>query len=94
MSTSRDNGTERLFQRVTKRKYPSLEKEELGKLCVEKKRKYDELVTPGPKDGYLACAVREYYSDMANVRNGDPRFTRAVKLALRCYKDTVKERDG
>ena len=49
---------------------------------------------PGPKDGYLACAVREYYSDMATVRNGDPRFTRAVKLALRCYKDTAKERDG
>ena len=90
VSTSRGNGTERSFQRVTKRKYSSLEKEELGKLCVEKKRKYDELVKPGPKDGYLACAVREYYSDMATVRNSYPRLTRAVKLALRCYKDTVK----
>ena len=52
------------------------------------------MVKPGPKDGYLACADREYYSDMATVRNNDPRFTGAVKLALRCYKDTVKERDG
>ena len=53
---------------VFKVNYTMLEKDELAELCILKKTRYDESVRSkkglGPRDGYLANAVREYYPDL------------------------------
>ena len=46
-----------------------------------------------PTCGFLAKAVREFYSDLADVKNDDPRFNRALKLASRCFNDIEQLRD-
>ena len=44
-----------------------------------------------PAAGYIAKAVRSFYSDLAEVHN--PMFVRAVKLASRSYNDLDNLRD-
>ena len=36
---------------------------------------------------------REFFSDLAEVKNDDPRFNRALKLASRCFNDIEQLRD-
>ena len=35
--------------------------------------------------GFLAKAVREFYSNLADVKNDDPRFNRALKLCFAMF---------
>ena len=58
------------------------------------KTKYDykhkKHVPLKPKCGYLAKAVREFYTDLADVANNDPVFNKALKVASRAYEDLPK----
>ena len=45
-----------------------------------------------PKCGYLAKAVREFYTDLADAANNDPIFNKALKVASRAYEDLPKLR--
>ena len=45
-----------------------------------------------PREGYLARAVREYYSDLfrlLRLKNDDPVIKKAVKLGKRCYENQI-----
>ena len=46
-----------------------------------------------PKTGYVAKAVRTYYSDLADCSNDDPMFEKAIKLASRSFNDIDNLRD-
>ena len=46
-----------------------------------------------PTTGYVAKAVRTFYSDLADVPNDDPLFRRVIKLASRAYSDLDNLRD-
>ena len=86
------------FKRTDKEKYSLSEKEELGKLCVkykeyksaanynEKRKKHTAKL---PREGYLARAVREYYSDLNGLKNDDPVMKKAVKLGKRCDSEPM-----
>ena len=43
-----------------------------------------------PKCGYLAKAVREFYTDLAVVAKNDPIFNKALKVASRVYENSPK----
>ena len=38
-----------------------------------------------PKQGFLATAVREFYSDLTDAKHNDSNLLSAVKLAKRCH---------
>ena len=59
-----------------------------GKTQYDNKRK--KHVAMKPTEGYFAKAVREFYPDIAKVRNDDPNFCKAVKLATRYYNTTLE----
>ena len=46
-----------------------------------------------PSTGYVARAVRYFYSDLADISNNDPEFIKAVKLASRSYNELENLRD-
>ena len=54
------------------------------------KRKYDyrrkRHVAVKPKWGFYSKAVREFYTDMKDVRNDHPDFQRAIEVATRALK--------
>ena len=54
-----------------------------GKTRYNAKRK--KHVQVKPSSGFIARAVREFYTDLAEVKNDDPEFFKAVKLASRCF---------
>ena len=37
-----------------------------------------------PKEGYMAWAEREFYSDLKDVKHNDPNLSNALKLGKRC----------
>ena len=47
----------------------------------ERRKKH---TTKLPREGYLARAVREYYTDLNGLKNDDPVMDKAVKLGKRC----------
>ena len=53
------------------------------------KTKYDyrtkKHIQKKPKQGFLASAVREFYSDLSDVKHNDPNLANAIKLAKRCH---------
>ena len=55
-----------------KEKYSLAEKKELGDLTWRKK-----YVPIKPKQGFLAAAVREFYSDLADVKHDDNNLSKA-----------------
>ena len=62
-----------------------------GKTRYDNKRK--KYVSIKPTGRYFAKAVREFYPDLAKVKNDDPNFCKAVKLATRCYNEIEQLRD-
>ena len=46
---------------------------------------------PTPREGYLARAVRTFYSDLKNIKHDDPNLKSAIKLGKRCYEDMMKK---
>ena len=54
-----------------------------------KKNMTKKHVQKKPKQGFLATAVREFYSDLSDVKQNDPNLVHAVKLAKRCHEKYV-----
>jgi hypothetical protein len=63
---------------LNKKKYSLCERQELCRLCTEKKKSGEK--------GFLAKAVREYYIDLKTLKNSDTAFRNALKVAKRAYE--------
>lgn len=88
-----------------RRKYSLFDKFELGKLCYDYKKQYEEEAAalpkrwdskrktwnqPKPKEGFLAKAVREAIPQLSRTPNGDKDFQRAKQMAMRALLDYEK----
>ena len=67
-----------------KEKYDNEVKELEGKTRYDYKRK--KHVQLKPQQGFLAAAVREFYTDLSKVKHDDPKLVNALKFAKRCYE--------
>ena len=74
-----------------KKEYDAEVKKNEGKTKYDAKRK--KHVPIKPSTGYVAKAVRHFYSDLAHVNNDDPQFLKALKHASRSYNDLENLRD-
>ena len=45
---------------------------------------------PALRQGYIAKAVREFYSDLKDVKHDDHNLEAAIKLGKRCYEQLTK----
>ena len=64
-----------------------------GKTQYDNKRKKHVAIKPNKSKGYLTKAAREFYPDLAKVKNDDPNFCKAAKLATRYYNEIEQLRD-
>ena len=39
-----------------------------------------------PKQGFIAAAVMEFYTDLSKVKHDNPNLVKALKFAKRCYE--------
>ena len=46
-----------------------------------------------PREGYPACAVREYYPDLQGLKHDDTILVKAVKLGKRCYDQVAEDKN-
>ena len=67
-----------------KEKYDKELKELEGKTRYDHKRK--KHVPMKPKQGFIAAAVREFYTDLSKVKHDNPNLVKALKFAKPCYK--------
>ena len=74
-----------------KEEYNAEVKRNKGKTKYDAKRK--RRVPIKPSTGYVAKAVRSFYTDLTDKKNDDPEFVKAVKLASRSYNDLEHLRD-
>ena len=78
--------------------YSTDEKLQLAELVAKRKEEYDAEVARGKtrydakrkkhvqvkrSSGFIARAVREFYTDLSEAKNDDPEFCKAVKPAYR-----------
>ena len=88
--------------------YSNDEKLLLAELVAKRKKEYDAEFTRGktrydakrkkhiqvkPSSGFTARAIREIYTDLAEAKNGDPKFCKGVKPASRCFNEIDQLRD-
>ena len=88
--------------------YSNDEKLQLVELVAKRKEEYDAEAARGktrydakrmkqvqvkPNSGFIARAVREFYTDLAEAKNDDPEFCKAVKLVIRCFNEIDQLRD-
>ena len=59
-------------------------KELEGKTRDDHKRKKHVLMKP--KQGFIAAAVTEFYTDLSKVKRDSPNLVKALKFAKRCYE--------
>ena len=45
-----------------------------------------------PKQGFLAAAVREFYSDLADVKHDDNNLSKALKFAKTCHEKYLNDK--
>ena len=57
----------------------------------EKRRKHVKTLSRG---GYVARAVREFYSDLKDVKHDNPTLTKALKLGKRCLNQVEADEDA
>ena len=57
----------------------------------EKRRKHVKTL---PGGGYVARAVREFYSDLKDVKHDNPTLTTALKLGRRCLNQVEADDDA
>ena len=70
--------------------YEDYKKEvEAAKTRVNYNNRRKKHTTVLPKQGYIAKAVREMYTNFQDVKNTDPALSAAVKNAIRWYEDLV-----
>ena len=68
-----------------KKEYVAEVKRNEGKTKYDAKRKRH--VSIKPSSGYVAKAIRSFYSDLADSSSDDPEFIKALKLASRSYNE-------
>ena len=72
-------------------------KKEYGKevKTLQEKTHYDykrkKHVPIKPKQGFLATAVQEFYSNLANVKHDDNNISKALKFAKRLYEKYLND---
>ena len=74
-----------------KEKYDKELKELKGKTRYDYKRK--KHVPMKPKQGFIAAAVRQFYTDLSKVKHDNPNLVKALKLAKRCYEKYLLAND-
>ena len=94
--------------RGTDNLYSNDEKLQLAELVAKRKEEYDaevmreksryyakrkKHVQVKPSSGFIARAVREFYTDLAEAKNEDSEFCKVVKLASQCLNETDQLRD-
>ena len=57
---------------------------------VNRNKKLKKHTKKLPREGYLACVVREYYPDLQGLKHDDPILVKTVKLGKRCYDKVVE----
>ena len=67
-----------------KEKYDKELKELEGKTRYDHKRR--KHVPVKPKQGLIATAVREFYTNLSKVKHDNPNLVKALKFAKRCYE--------
>ena len=60
-----------------------------GKTHYNYKRK--KHVPIKPKQGFLATAVSEFYSDLADVKHADNNLSKALNFAKRCHEKYLND---
>ena len=60
-----------------------------GKTHYDYKRK--KHVPIKPKEGFLATAAREFYSDLADVKHDDSNLSKPLKFAKRCHEKNLND---
>ena len=60
-----------------------------GKTCYDYKGKKHLPIKP--KQGFLATAVREFYSDLANVKDNNNNPSKALKFAKTCHEKYLND---
>ena len=60
-----------------------------GKTHYNHKRK--KHVPIKPKQGFLATAVREFCSDLADVKHGDNNFSKVLKFVKTCHEKQLND---
>ena len=79
---------ELVFLRGQNEKYSDDEKCRLAKLTLRYEKEQEE-AKPGSrlkKQGYVARACRDFYSDLKFVKHDDPQLDKAIKMAKRAVK--------
>ena len=79
------------FVANVKEEYDAEVKKYEGKTKYDAKRK--KHIPIKPSTGYVAKAVRSFYTDLVDASNNDPLFEKAVKLESRSYNDLERLRD-
>ena len=72
-----------------KEKYDKELKELEGKTRYDHKRK--KHVPMKPKQGFIAAAVREFYTDLSKVKHDNSNLVETLKFAKRCYEKYLRE---
>ena len=73
-----------LAELVNKEEYDKELKDLEGKTSYDYKQKKHVLMKP--KQGFLAAAVRNFYTDLLKVKHDDPNLVKAPKFAKRCHE--------
>ena len=72
-----------------KKKYDKKVKALQWKTHYEYKRKKHAPIKP--KQRFLATAVREFYSDLADTKHDDNNLNKALKFAKRCHEKYLND---
>ena len=62
---------------------------ELSKKVINYNDKMKKHTKPIPREGHIACAVRDSHPDLRNVKHNDPNLQAAVKLEKRCHEQLL-----
>ena len=80
-----------IFGRGEKEKYSDDEKLRLGQLVLKYKKEYEQSKRDKKKQGYIARACREFYSDLKFAKHDDPLLDKATKMAGRALKRVLDD---
>ena len=63
-----------------------------GQVTYNEKRKKHTNQTP--REGYIAKAVREFHSDLKDVKHDDSNLKAAICLGKRCYEQVIESKES
>ena len=59
---------------------------ELSRKVINYNDKMKKHTKPIPREGYIACTVRDFYPDLRNIKHNDPNLQAAAKLGRLCHE--------